>query len=396
MSFLLQNLRWLNGPALFRGDLRIANGKILATGAHLVPQKKETVIAFDNHFLYPGLINAHDHLEMNLYPNLGHPPYGNFTEWAKEIYQPTESPVREIEALPLKDRLLWGGVKNLIAGVTTVIHHNPFHGSLKSSGFPVKVLSSYAWAHSLEFEKTVKQKFPKFSKKPFMIHAAEGTDDFAHREIQRLAELGVLKANTVLIHAIGLTEKARQDIQSAGASVVWCPSSNLFMFGRTAEISAIKTRIKVALGSDSTMTGKATFFEEMQAALRTGQVTAQEIVDRVTRVPEQIFRLPVRRLEPGGIADLLILPANREDYAENLVMQDSENTTAVFVNGEFRFGDRVYAQLFNLQESSIRVGQQTKWISVDIKSLMTRLSANTGGVFFSKNPLWDLLKHTLP
>src|ERR1700761_6676819 len=36
----------------------------------------------------PGLINAHDHLGFSLFPQLGTRPYGNWREWAQDIYHP--------------------------------------------------------------------------------------------------------------------------------------------------------------------------------------------------------------------------------------------------------------------------------------------------------------------
>ena len=44
------------------------------------------------HVMMPGLINAHDHLEFNLYPRLGRGPYPNAGAWARDIYHPERSP----------------------------------------------------------------------------------------------------------------------------------------------------------------------------------------------------------------------------------------------------------------------------------------------------------------
>src|SRR6185436_3788848 len=114
MDLLLKGLTWKSGA----GDVRIRHSRVSAIGENLAPSKKDLVVQFKNHWLYPGFINAHDHLEMNLYPRLGHPPYGDYTEWGNDIYKPAESPLIEIEKVDIDDRLMWGGLKNLISGAT--------------------------------------------------------------------------------------------------------------------------------------------------------------------------------------------------------------------------------------------------------------------------------------
>src|SRR5688572_12251609 len=124
MELLLQNITWQTKARKFTGDVRVQNGLIAEIG-QLQPKGKEHTIDLTNHFIYPGLINAHDHLEMNLYSKLGNPFYKNYIDWSNDIYKPEMSPIKEIEKVDIKDRLLWGGLKNLISGVTTVVHHNP-------------------------------------------------------------------------------------------------------------------------------------------------------------------------------------------------------------------------------------------------------------------------------
>jgi cytosine/adenosine deaminase-related metal-dependent hydrolase len=150
---LLQNLHII-GHATVK-ELRIGDDRIQEIAFNLSPVKDEIRLEFNNAIAFPGLINSHDHLEMNLYPKLGAPPYANYVEWANDIYKPTQSPIKEIEKLPIEDRLLWGGVKNLISGVTTVVHHNPWHRFLGKEKFPVSVLKKIAWAHSLQLGKKI-------------------------------------------------------------------------------------------------------------------------------------------------------------------------------------------------------------------------------------------------
>ena len=143
------------------------------------------------HLLLPGLINAHDHLEFNLFPHLGKRRYTNVREWAADIHKVDDSPVREHLRVPLPTRLFWGGMKNLLAGVTTVSHHNPYQPRIFDSGFPVRVVRRFGWAHSLAFSDDVPARFTSTpGKQPFIIHAGEGTDAEAGEEIHKLEKVG--------------------------------------------------------------------------------------------------------------------------------------------------------------------------------------------------------------
>jgi cytosine/adenosine deaminase-related metal-dependent hydrolase len=214
----------------------------------------------------PGLVNAHDHLEFALFPRLGHPPYADATEWARDIYHPERSPVREHLSVPLHLRLLWGGLRNLLAGATVVWHHNPHHPSFDES-FPVRIAKPCGWAHSLAFEKNVRARWEETPRgAPFVIHAAEGTDHGAGQEIFRLDGLGVLDQRTVLIHGVGLTAEGWERVRRRGASVVWCPRSNLFMLGRTLALGDVPPDVPVWLGTDSPLTAPGDLLDEICAA----------------------------------------------------------------------------------------------------------------------------------
>ncbi len=90
--------------------------------------------------------------------------------------------MREHLRVPKKVRLIWGGVKNLISGVTTVAHHNPWEGSIFGRAFPVRVVRRYGWAHSLEFSPDIAERYRRTPIRwPFIVHAAEGTGERARR-----------------------------------------------------------------------------------------------------------------------------------------------------------------------------------------------------------------------
>jgi cytosine/adenosine deaminase-related metal-dependent hydrolase len=247
----------------------------------------------------PGLINAHDHLEFNLYPRLGSGPYPNCKAWADDIYAPNRDPVRLHLQVPKRLRLLWGGIKNLLSGVTTVCHHNRRDDPALDDHFPVRVVRRFGWAHSLDFTPDVRQRFLATPKSwPFIVHLGEGTDAHAFEEIFRLYEMGALDQRTVLVHGVALDRKGLALARQRGGSLVWCPSSNLFLLGKTLDRPVLRSGLPIALGSDSALTAAGDLLDEMRVARRT--VDSATLYQMVTDVPRRILRLSSQH--PGDVA----------------------------------------------------------------------------------------------
>ena len=243
----------------------------------------------DAYQLLPGLINAHDHLDFNLFPRLGSGPYPNATAWAEDIYHPECSPVSQQLRLPKRIRLLWGGLKNLLSGVTTVCHHNPDHPILHDPDFPVRVVNKFGWAHSLRFCPDVMERFEATPRDwPFVIHAGEGTDSDARSEVFRLREMSALDNRTVLVHGVALEDGGLELAQRTGAAVIWCPSSNLFLLGRTLSSDALRSGLPIALGSDSALTASGDMLDEIGLAQR---LFNEDIRPLVTTNPAAILRI---------------------------------------------------------------------------------------------------------
>ena len=114
----------------------------------------DTIVDLQGGFVLPGLVNAHDHLELNHYGRIkGHDRYENASGWIADMGPrlADDPAIRTGRAHPLIERLFIGGLKNLLAGVTTVAHHNPFYQELRRT-MPIRVLRRYGWAHSFLLE----------------------------------------------------------------------------------------------------------------------------------------------------------------------------------------------------------------------------------------------------
>jgi len=396
VNLLLKNVLCGKNETLSPIDIRLKKGRITAMESGLLPQRQEKVVNGHGYFALPGLINAHDHLELNLFARLGNPPYANFYRWAADIYHPESSPLKEILSVPLRERLLWGAFKNLLSGVTTVAHHNPLFPPLKSRIFPLKVLRKYGWEHSLGHGKDIAGAFRRAGKKPFIIHAAEGIDQSSGREIDRLDSLGVLAANTVLVHGVAIEKRHDVLLTKRRPALVWCPASNQFLFGKTADIGRLGKFLKVALGTDSTLSGSPSLLDELRAARQTGRATPSELLEMVTTIPAEIFQLGDGRgrLTVGGSGDVLLIPASALTAAESLVKTHAGEIGLVLIDGQPRFATQDFLEPLGLPDANIRIAGQAGWLYGNPGAVNAEINRHVDESLLNRNPLyhrWEIV-----
>ncbi len=252
------------------------------------------------HAVLPALLNAHDHLQLNGLPPLERECFfRNSYEWAaaSRAYFAVRA-VRAALSVPASVRHWHGGLKNALCGAITVAHHDLPDGAFDDPSYPVRVLRPYGWAHSLRppYGPPVAESFRATpSHVPWFIRLAEGVDHEASGELEELAELGCLRSNTVLIHGIGLGDSDIARVVEAGASVVWCPSSNVSMFGRTLaprRLRALFDAGRLALGTDSRLTGARDLLEELRVAFAYSDFSPAELLRLVTADARHVLRTP--------------------------------------------------------------------------------------------------------
>ena len=95
-----------------------------------------SVLDLSGYLVLPGLINAHDHLEFALFPRLGRGRYANAAQWADDIHREDAATIALHRSIPRDVRIAWGAIRNLLAGVTTVCHHNPLTPQMLDPDFP--------------------------------------------------------------------------------------------------------------------------------------------------------------------------------------------------------------------------------------------------------------------
>jgi cytosine/adenosine deaminase-related metal-dependent hydrolase len=313
-------------------------------GIDVAPGKRDVVVDLDGSYVFPGLINAHDHLELNSQPRLKwRDRYDNASEWIAD-FQPrfdSDPALAVTRPATLDDRVWVGGLKNLLAGVTTVGHHNPMHRPLRKR-FPVRVVNDFGFSHSLHIDGDAVaasyQRTPRHW--PWMIHIAEGTDYTARQELAALDHLGCLSANTVLIHGVAFCSEAADRVIEAGAGLVWCPSSNQFLFAATADVRAFDDADRLALGSDSRLSGERDLLDELKAAHTTRQLSAEGLWRTVGSGAARLLKLKYAgRLAPGMPADLTVMRSLASCPFDTLVNASRTDVRLTMIDGMPAIGE---------------------------------------------------------
>jgi cytosine/adenosine deaminase-related metal-dependent hydrolase len=318
-------------------DIEIEQGRI----RRIVPRAPRTLsddqiidVDLTGYLLFPGLINAHDHLEFSLFPKLGSGPYLNAGQWAKDIYHPDSSPIREHLDVPKPIRLRWGGMRNLLCGTTTVCHHNEFCSDVFDDEFPVRVVSRYAWSHSLQFGGDLPAAFPgPDSDAPYIIHLGEGIDAASAAEVFELDRRGLLDARTVIVHGVALDDAGHDLLIRCGAGLIWCPGSNLFTLGATLSPQRIERNPRIALGSDSALTA-GDLLEQIHTAHELG-IPAEQIFALVTSRAADVLKLRDGEgsLRAGSVADIVAVPDTGLSPAAALVQTIADQIEMVLLAG---------------------------------------------------------------
>ena len=384
------------------GELGVSGEKIvlkdLAVGGVCIDLK-------ENSFVYPSIINTHDHLQGNYTPAVG-PEEGTFYL----TWQPWDSDLKSSETFSERSNMsreelyLLSSYKCIFSGVTTVNDHFPHAiNSEILPTLPIRAILEYGVAHEAtsydlkwgdgvipEHQKAVKNNWP------FITHLSEGFDEEAMHSVETLEQLGVLDNHCLFIHCIAFSDEDIKKAARAGASISLCPSSNMRMFNVTAKIrKMMDAGLNLTLGTDSSASGSANILKEIRILRRVYQnmygedLSPKLIFEMVTINAAKAFWMQDRigSLEKGKLGDILVLKAHKDDPYENFAsasMEDIELLTLAGkpIYGESRFldifGDNLNAEGLPDGYTKVTVGDRPMFVIGDPAALYMEIRRRTG------------------
>jgi len=393
------------GKKTHTGDLGVKGEKINSPGgsAAKAAGAQDAHVKIDlkgKSFIYPSLINTHDHLQGNYRPPVG-PKAGSYyltwLPWDKDLK--ASKTFQERSNLSREDLYALSSYKCLFSGVTTVNDHFPHHLNKHIlPTLPIRAIEEYClehesssydlkWGDGIEIEHKKAEK----NKWPFITHLSEGFDKEAMMGVETLDKLKTLDSHCLFIHCIGFSDEDIKKVAKSGASVSWCGFSNMFMFNVTAKIrKMLKAGINVTIGTDSSATGSANLLAEMKfdrelyRKLYGEDLPAKKIFEMVTKNAARAFWMQdkIGSLEEGMLGDILVLKANDDDPHENLVNAGMKDIELLVLAGKPIYGEMRFLDIFKgklpKDYTQIKVGKKDMFVKGDPAFLYNEVRRKVG------------------
>jgi len=329
--------------------------------------ESDITIDLSDKIVFPGLVNPHDHFIGTWSPRLGSGPYKNARIWQEDIFSEEKPHIEYREKKRIMNEATFplyqlGMYKNIFSGVTTVSDHFPKMPDEFYVQSPIRIIQRYRQAHSIYWNnhwggQDMTEEFAETKgEMPFIIHIAEGTDEESQRELRQLDERGCLAENTVLIHGIAFSDEDIDLLVERGGNLVWCPDSNRFLIGKTADVKKLLAKeINVSLGTDSTMSGSDNLFDELRCAKecyreRYGEdISDETLFKMVTTNAAQALMVSdeAGTVEVKKSADILVLSGSPSTPLKSLMMACPSDIELLLCAGKPVLSAMEYHHLFS-------------------------------------------------
>ncbi len=350
------------------GVVWVADGSIThVTDAGTTPQEHAgSPVTATAGTIYPGMIELHNHLAYNALPLFRIPrQYTKREEWqgTRGYRRYVSGPAGVVASVPdlIRATIRYVECKSLIAGTTTsqglTLRAAPikhlYKGIVRNAEQPDAPALQPAKPRIGDVTPDDRESFRKSlkAKGARIVHLAEGlsTSPAAHQhfaDLQLSDGTWAIGPTFVGIHATALRQDDFAIVHQNGGSIVWSPFSNLALYGGTTDArSAIDLGVKVALGSDWSPTASKNLLHEMKVARilsddRQLGISDQQLVEMVTVTPAAIlgWQASLGSLEPGRLADLVVVAGTTGDAYRHLVEAVESDIRLVVIGGVARYG----------------------------------------------------------
>lgn len=359
----------MDGEVLVDGTGKIAC--VAASCASTAGYAAATQIACTNAVVSPGFVNSHDHTDYDHQPPAvtGDTRYQHRNEWRTGADGAKPIPYASYDDSPSVNaaaemRFLMSGVTSIVGsgGVGGLVRNLALSNYVSSSTegltgpttyfdtFPLGDSSGVIIPSGCAYPSVVAPASAFQGGGVFAPHFAEGIDPGAENEILCAASMpvGLLTAQTTILHAVGTNARDVANIKKAGSKVVWAPRSNIMLYGNTMPITEMKNAgIPIALGTDWLPSGSMNMLRELSCAdslnskYFASAFTDEELVAMATSNGAAAFGFDnqIGTIATGMLGDLVVFAAGAEKGWRTPIAASVEDVELVLRGGKILYGD---------------------------------------------------------
>jgi 5-methylthioadenosine/S-adenosylhomocysteine deaminase len=359
-----------------KGGVLVSGNIIGEVGANIKAPPSVKTFEMDG-FIYPGLIDLHNHITWNLFPRWKPNDYmPNRYQWLQlPAYAiALDTPHQELFAEGLAcDTDRYGEVKAIVGGATSTVgtlaparsgsddnkciiglaRNLDFYSGLYQRGQMNAEKLSYEvfpFQMSVDRAQQVRDALNSGRLTAFIIHVAEGkpTDASSVREFNLLKAQGYLRKGVSIIHGVALGPPQFAELKDAGVGLIWSPRSNIELYGVTTDVRSAKMAgVTMALAPDWSPSGSDGMLQELKyaATWNAGQhpsvFSDADLVKMATIYPAQLAALSneIGSLSKGLRADLLVLRKSGTNGYWALLHASPADVRLVVIDGVPAYGD---------------------------------------------------------
>jgi 5-methylthioadenosine/S-adenosylhomocysteine deaminase len=370
-----------DGP-LPRATVLIDGATIRAVGAHLTLPQGTRIVETEG-FIYPGLIDLHNHVTWNVFPRWSagaksgaRYDWQQLPEYQMALSLPHAKLVAEGHGCAAER---YAEVKAILGGATAQAGLSPDDLTTPGAAIDPATPPANCLGHLVRELGVASRLYPNGTPESLhyevfplaldpshtaaliaglhsgtvrsaLLHLAEGgaTNAGARREFGFLQARGLLTPGVSIIHGVALTPGNFADMAKSGVGLVWSPHSNFELYGSTADIAAAKhAGVTLALAPDWSPTGSDGMLQELKyaaiwnATQYPAPFTDRDLFDMATRNAAALAGIADQTgsIAAGKRADLLVLAAPQADPYDELVHASAAAVALVVVDGSPLYGD---------------------------------------------------------
>jgi hypothetical protein len=367
------------------GEVLVVGDEIKCAGPSCQndPAVATASIVQTNGIIFPGLIDAHNHVQFDIFDETDWAPdasdhFTNHYQWADtkrfralvDAKQYLNGESRGAHVNIGCELVKFAKLKGLIGGTTSIVgqavpEDQKCYSSLvrtidqKQNGLPAdRIQTADVFPKPPEADRVCANQ-ASGKTDAYLVQIGDGTDDIARKEFQRLHDASssrgcLLSPKTAIVNGAALQDPEMTEMVAHGMSLVWLPRSNVSLYGHGTDLSktanipaAIEKGITVAIGTDWSITGSQNLLDELRFARQIdstqwGDVLSPKmLVQMVTKNAAKVIGLQTTlgELAYGRKADLVVIGGDRTRPYDAILAATPRDVRLVVVGGKAIYGD---------------------------------------------------------